>query len=90
MAKHVCRWGFVVPYWKGSEKVFIVCRDNDCRMVLTRAQAEARLDATEILFPLLHSMNNKQNYYSTFALFGDSINAKLWKLIEEEGKSEKN
>ena len=47
MTEHVCKWEFVVPYYKGAEKVFIVCRDNKCKMVLTKEMTEARLNALE-------------------------------------------
>ena len=49
MPEHVCKWGFVVPYYKGAEKVFIVCRDNKCKMVLTKEMAEDRLNENETL-----------------------------------------
>ena len=49
MTEHVHEWKFVVPYYRGAEKVFIVCRDNECKMVMTKKQAEDRLNATERL-----------------------------------------
>ena len=41
--EHEHRWGFVVPYYKGAEKVFVVCKDNKCKMVMTKSQAEGIL-----------------------------------------------
>ena len=37
-------WGFVVPYWRGADKVFIVCENPKCKMVLTKSMAEAMLN----------------------------------------------
>jgi hypothetical protein len=47
--QHECDWEFVVPYYKGAEKVFIVCRHKDCKMVLTKDMAVAMLNEYEPL-----------------------------------------
>lgn len=42
-------WGFVVPYRDGAEKVFVVCKHPECRMVITKAQATRYLNAAMML-----------------------------------------
>ena len=37
-------WGFVVSYWRGADKVFVVCKNPKCKMVLTKGMAEAMLN----------------------------------------------
>ncbi len=49
MAEHVHEWEFVVPYWKGADKVFIVCRENKCKMVMTKTMAAEHLTEYETL-----------------------------------------